>query len=57
MGDEPKLTGEWYTRGCYEPGKFLSRAAKAQGPRTAVPTVGEHWQPATLTGWEPPQGH
>jgi hypothetical protein len=28
------------------------------GPwRDDSPTVGEHWQPATLTGWEPAQGH
>ena len=28
------------------------------GPwRDDSPTVGEHWQPATLAGWEPPQGH
>ena len=28
------------------------------GPwRDDSPTVGEHWEPATLTGWEPPQGH
>jgi len=28
------------------------------GPwRTDSPTVGENWQPATLTDWERPQGH
>ena len=28
------------------------------GPwRDDSPTVGEHWEPPTLTGWEPPQGH
>lgn len=28
------------------------------GPwRAGSPTVGQHWQPSTLPGWEPPQGH
>ena len=28
------------------------------GPwRDDSPTVGEHWEPPTLTDWEPPSGH